>query len=133
MVLGKQVELFLDIFFTQPELLDEYCDPEITLHWRGEPLIEGLKNLQSFSQQQMMCFKDFLFKIEDCLEQGDKVAVRLTQTGRLKSQWEGCDKIGASFEVAETMFFQFKDQKILHIWPLLDMDEKKRQLSTKQG
>ena len=129
MALSQRVEAFLAVFFKEPGLLTEFCDPNITLHWRGQPLIKGLAELQTFAEQQMLCFEDFLFEVEDCIEQGDKVAVRLIQSGRLQGEWEGCTEIGAAFSVAETMFFHFSGQKIRHIWPLVDMEDKKRQLS----
>ena len=122
---------FLSNFFKHPDKLGLYCNKSVTLYWRGEPLVRGLSQLQTFAREQMECFSNFEFDVQDIVESGDKVAVRLIQRGTLQSTWESIGNIGADFEVDEMMFFFVEDGLIKDIWPLLDMERKKQQLSHK--
>ena len=124
----ENVDHFLSNVFSNPEAVRKVCDEGITLYWNEEPFVEGIDALIEFSVLQMECFANFKFEIVDIVEAPTKVAVRLIQSGELQTAWEGVEKIGSRFSVGETMFFHFKNGKICDVWPLLNIEEKKRQL-----
>ncbi len=119
---------FLTLFFTQPAQLKDCCASGVVLYWREKPLVSGLEALTSFARAQQRCFPDIEFKLKDYIATADKVAVRLVQSGYLQAEWEGLNNIGAPFAVSETMFFHLKQCLITHIWPVLDIEDKRQQI-----
>ncbi len=124
----EKVQFFLNHVFSNPEEIRSVCDSDVKLYWMEKPMVSGIEGLIKFAFQQIKCFSDFRFHIQDYVIGDDKIAVRLMQSGKLNATWENIGNLGASFHVGETMFFHFNGDKISEIWPLINMEEKKRQL-----
>ena len=119
---------FFKIIFAQPEQLKHFCDPKVLLHWRGGYLAHGVDELIVFCQDQHQYFPDLKFDIQTIIIDNTDIAVRVIQRGTMKKSWSGLRNIGATFSVAESFFFKLKEGKIIEIWPLVDLDDKKMQI-----
>ena len=124
----QTVSYFLNVLFKQPEKLTDVCSDNITLHWRGQPLIQSLDELTAFAKAQMQCFPTLAFDVQDIIVEDNRAAVRLVQTGRLEAEWEGIQANGASYTIVEMMFFRLENNVITEVWPLPDMEGKKQQI-----
>ena len=131
---NKEIVLeFFEVFFKDSKKLKNFCHPDVRLHWRKGLLADGLEALIKFGNAHNVCFPDMVFDIQDILVEGNKVAVRLIQSGTLKAEWGGFTNFGAKFtDVAECMFFTLEDGLIIDIWPLLDIDDKVNQIKSDQ-
>ncbi len=129
--MNKQKEVasfFLREFFSRPDEIKNLCHENVILYWREEALIHGLDALVEFGWQQKRIFPDINLVIKDILSDGNLAAVRLQQQGVLAQTWEGCSRVGEKFVASEAMFFEFSDNLIVRISPVLDMEEKKQTL-----
>ncbi|KQO05438.1 hypothetical protein ASF06_18225 [Agreia sp. Leaf244] len=78
----------------------------------------------------MDAVKDFVWKLEDLVIQGDHVAARLTDTGTPVKTWLGIEPTGAEVEFTEYAFYHFRDGRFEHMWYLLDALTIEDQLKT---
>ncbi|MCM2679890.1 ester cyclase [Echinimonas agarilytica] len=123
------VRSFLKVFFKDSEQLRMLCVPSVKLHFRGGLLADGIEELVKFGQQQNKCFPDIEFNVQHVIAERDAAAVRLTQSGHHRHLWNGISAQGYAFEVDEMVFFEIKDHRIVQIWPMLDLELKRAQLT----
>jgi len=56
-------------------------------------------------------FPDLNWKTHDLMEKGDKVIVRVTQTGTHEGEYHGIPATGNKIKIGVILIFQFKDGK----------------------
>jgi len=93
---------------------DQYCTQDfedITSHGH----VKGLQNAKHASMGMHSCFSDIGFKIEDALEEGNRVAVRGIIKGTQISPFFGMPNHGKSFLISFIAIYNLNNEnKITH-------------------
>lgn len=71
------------------DIIDEVFSPEYVSHFPGQPPTRGLEPLKAVLKSFFDAFPDLVFKIEDQLAEGDKVAIRWSAQGTHQGEWRG--------------------------------------------
>jgi predicted ester cyclase len=90
--------------------------PALGLRW--DPGHEGLRQLISRTKAQ---FPDYHETIEDAVASGDRVVLRLTNSGTDTGGTRSAAPTGRSFEVRDFMLVRMADGKIAEQWGLIDL------------
>ncbi len=102
------------------ELLDELARPDYVEH---DPLpgqregLEGIRDRFSMLIQAL----DPQFTIHDIIAEGDRVAVRWTNSGTHVGEFVGAPPTGRSFSIAGTDIYRMEDGKLAEHWHVVDM------------
>ena len=72
--------------------------------------------------------KDFVWRLDDLVIEGDRVAARLTDTGTPVTEWLGLQPTGNAVEFTEYAFYHFRDGRFENMWYLLDAQAIQAQL-----
>jgi predicted ester cyclase len=72
---------------------------------------------------------DFHWEITEIAVNGDRLAVRLINTGTPAREWLGVAPTGASFEIVEYAIYRIRDGRFVHMSALHDAEALKRQLT----
>ena len=122
------VKRFLDVMEkNRPQLLDELCAKNFVIHWPGGGSLTGLAEAKELVGRHSSTLS-VAYEIKDLVAENDMVAARLVQHGTHKGEWAGAWPTGKKFSILEYMFFRFRDDKIVEIWPLPDIERRKKQL-----
>jgi len=76
---------------------------------------------------------DYRSDIGDMVEQGDRIAVRMTFSGNHQAEFFGVPATGRRISWSGAAFFSFRDRRICALWVLGDIDAVKSQLGIAQG
>jgi predicted ester cyclase len=101
-------------------VLEEIFHPDFINHEAGPdtpPGPEGLKVTVGWIRD---AFSDLHYEIEDSVAEGDKVAVRVTASGRHTGKFIGFEPTGKSYKVKQMHMYRFKDGKIIEHWSVRD-------------
>jgi predicted ester cyclase len=71
---------------------------------------------------------DFHWEVQEILVDGDRLAVRLLNSGTPVKEWNGLAPTGASFEVAEHAIYRVAEGRFVEMMNLHDSEEVARQL-----
>lgn len=72
---------------------------------------------------------DLTWDIQDLLVDGDRVAVRLTDSGTPVAQWLGLEPTGAAVSFTETAFYRIRDGRLEAMTFLVDFAALQQQLA----
>ncbi|MGE0221485.1 ester cyclase [Mycolicibacterium sp.] len=72
---------------------------------------------------------DFRWTVTELLVNGDRLAVRLLNTGTPAKEWLGVAPNGGSFEIVEYALYQVQDGHFVSMSNFHDVEELRRQLS----
>jgi len=72
---------------------------------------------------------DFTWQVEDLVIEGDRVAVRLLDTGTPVKEWLGLDATGARVAFTEFAFYKVRDGRFEQMWALFDAQAVQDQLA----
>ncbi|MFC6992166.1 ester cyclase [Haladaptatus sp. GCM10025707] len=102
------------------DLIDEICTEDIRDH---SPLGESVGREEAKQQIGSMrnAFSDFSATVEDIVEEGDTVAMRVTLRGTHDGEFMGYEPTGKTFEVQNLVFTRIEDGKIAERWVQPDM------------
>ena len=101
--------------------LEPVLADEIQMHFRGQSSPTNLADLKQLVAAWRSAFPDLHFVVEDMIEEGDRVAVRLTLYGPHQGAWKGAAPTGRAMRVSEMMFFRFEGGQLVEMWE--DYDE----------
>jgi len=76
---------------------------------------------------------DLAWHLEDLVLDGDRVAVRIIDTGTPLAEWLGLAPTGASVKFTEYAFYRFRDGRFDQMWYLLDAQTIAGQLGSRSG
>ena len=98
----------------------EVYDPSVTLHgYAPEPIdFEGAKG---FYSMLMGAFPGGQLVGNEILQDGDKVVVRFTLTGKHEGEFLGVAPTGKPIELTGITIFHFKGDKIVERWQAADI------------
>jgi hypothetical protein len=106
-------------------LLDELMTPNFFHHTLR------IQGLESFKQDMTLMYKgfpDFHVTIEDITAEGDKVWVRVKETGTHKGEYRGLAPTGKKITYTAVAIFRIVDGKIVEGWGVYDMLDFYKQL-----
>jgi ketosteroid isomerase-like protein len=108
------------------DLLDEYVHEDVVLP-PGMPEGAGREGLKAAlaAYDHVIEYRDV---VEDAIAEGDKVAVRVVNHGKLNGEFLGLHGNGQEYTIDEMMIAQFRDGKISRIWRVADLFSLLRQV-----
>lgn len=125
----RLVRSFLSVYYKNAEELRAICHPKVKLHFRNTLLANGVDELIAHAKQELDCFSELGFDIQQILAEKYAASARVVQRGVQQKFWQGIESQGLPFDVAQMIFFDIESRKISHIWPMWDMELKRAQLS----
>jgi predicted ester cyclase len=81
----------------------------------------------------LQAFPDLHITLDDCIEDGDKVACRNTVTGTHRGPYMGLAPTGTSVTYSEIFILRFVNDRIAEIWGVADVFSQMKQLGVIRG
>ncbi|MBV8552300.1 MAG: ester cyclase [Acidobacteriaceae bacterium] len=110
-------------------VFEQILDREIELRGSLGQVHHGYTGVAEYMRFVRTAFRDFRNQIEDLVEEQNRVFARLTYTGTHNGELFGIPPTGRRVEYAGAALFTFRDERIVKVWVLGDVDHLKRQLS----
>ncbi len=113
-----------------PNALEKYFSPQVRVH-SLTPGIDpgtGLNYLKGLAQSLFDAFPDVHFEIEDVVQQGNRLAARLTLEGTQQGEFAGIHPAGRRMKVYDFAMYRIRDGKFTDVWSLVDMQGLRDQL-----
>ena len=113
-----------------PDALDKYVASNARVHSMtpGNVAGTGLDYLKARAASLLKAFPDVKFVIEDFIQQGDRLAARVTLEGTHRADFAGIPATGKRMKVYDFAMYRIVDGKITDIWSLIDMQAMRDQL-----
>ena len=117
------VRRFLEVVVGAGDLAaaDQVCAQDFSWHGVGVGDLLGLATVKQAIAPFFSAFPDLAVKLEDVLEDGDKVVARYTWRGTHRGAFFGVAATGRTVEVAGTSIYRVAGGKIAEEWWLEDM------------
>ena len=100
-------------------LLDDLIAQDFFYHAQPHE-IQGLDVVKQVIEDEVKGFPDLLVTIEDMIAEGDKVWVRLEQTGTHTGEFLGLAPTGKKIEYASVAIWRIANGKIVEGWGVYD-------------
>jgi predicted ester cyclase len=107
--------------------LDKLMAPDFVLHMHGQQT-HGWAVGRKVVEDEIRAFPDFHVAIEDIIAEGDKVCVRLQETGTYKGEYHGFAPTGNKLSYAVAAIWRIVEGKIVEGWIIYDQMEFLKQL-----
>ena len=111
------------------DLIDEIFDDDFVEH---EELPAGMprdkEGVRMFFTMSRNAFPDFRMTVEDIIQEGNKVVARVRASGTHKGEFMGMPATGNKFDVALIDISEFRDDKLIGHWGVMDMAAMMEQL-----
>ena len=104
--------------------MDEFAHEQLTFN--SEPVSRD--DYVAAIEGHMAAVEGFVWRLDDLVIEGDRVAARLTDTGTPVAEWLGLQPTGRSVEFNEYAFYRFRDGRFDDMWYLLDAQKIQGQL-----
>ena len=113
-----------------PDALAKYVASDATVHSMtpGKVAGAGLDYLKARATSLLKAFPDVKFVIEDFIQQGERLAARVTLEGTHRAEFGGIPATGKRMKVYDFAMYRIVDGKITDIWSLIDMQAIRDQL-----
>jgi predicted ester cyclase len=100
---------------TTTDIFDEYFAPDFVLHMPPWDDV-GLEDHKKFEIEAWASAPDQQVTLEDVFAEGDKVAVRLSESGTHTGEWQGVPATGKKFTISALHIYRVADGKIAEAW-----------------
>lgn len=107
------------------EAVDELVADDFIGHTWGNASKNGLRLAM---ERVAKGLADAVFSIDDLIGEDDRVAVRLTASGRQVGEFMGMPASGRTYTIGEIHVFRIRDGKIVEHWHQYDLPGMMRQL-----
>ncbi len=97
------------------DVADEIYDENFVSHISPSDL-KGTKGIKDFASMLRNAFPDLMFKIEDQIAEGDKVATRWTVTGTHKGEYMGVAPTGKFISNTGIALHRIANGKMVESW-----------------
>ena len=127
---NKRVALaFIDRVFVHqdPAAVDELAAEDFTAHTFG-PLPPGRERLKEAMARAGAGVSAPVFRVEDVIAEGDRVAVRLTTSAVHSGTFMGVPASGRRYSISEIHIFRIRDGRVAEHWHEFDRTALLRQL-----
>lgn len=110
--------------------LDSRLVERVVFHYRRSTRTLEPDDLAALVTAWREAFPDLRFSIEDLVEDGDRVAARLTHSGTHRGRFRGVEPTGRRIEVDAMFFFRFEGGRLAEVWEVEDEHAMWQQLGT---
>jgi len=100
-------------------VIDEICAPNIIVHGIAEST--GLENYKRFVGEAHSAFPDICLTLHDMVVEGDKIAIRFTETGTHKGAFMGIPPTNKKVTIRGVEIDRIVGGKVVEIWSGLDV------------
>jgi hypothetical protein len=107
--------------------LDGLMAPDFVLHMRAKQTQGWIVNRQVV-EDEIKAFPDFNVAIKDIIAEGDKVCVRLQETGTHRGEYHGLAPAGNKFSYTVIAIWRIVEGKIVEAWIVYDQMDFLKQL-----
>ena len=97
------------------------------------PMAPGREALKQAQRRVHAGLSDARMDIEDLIAEGDRVAIRLTASGRHTGDFMGMKASGKSYTIPEIQILRIRDGKVAEHWREADMMGMMKQLQGEKG
>jgi steroid delta-isomerase-like uncharacterized protein len=124
---------FLDAVNTgDPQLMsrmiDEVFEPDVLISTPLPIQVTGARAVKEIFATLMRAFPDLDIRLDDLIEEGDKVVGRNTVTGTHQGEYMGLPPTGKSVTYSEIFIFRFVNGRIAQFWGVVDVLSQMKQL-----
>jgi steroid delta-isomerase-like uncharacterized protein len=98
------------------DLLDEFFDEGIVEHAAGMPPRTGLETIKQFTAMGLSAFPDLQLTIEDEIAEGDKVAIRWTNSATHQAELMGIPATGKRVTQSGATVYRLSNGRIVELW-----------------
>ena len=107
--------------------LDGLMAPDFVLHMRAKQT-QGWRVNRQVVEDEIKAFPDFNVAIKDIIAEGDKVCVRLQETGTHRGEYHGLAPAGNKFSYTVIAIWRIVEGKIVEAWIVYDQMDFLKQL-----
>ena len=121
------LRLMEEYFNNQNEAVwDELAHPEVVIH--GVSTLHGASEAKAFFARLHESLQPWHVTVEDVIAEGDKVVVRLTESGTMVGPWLGRAPTGKSFQLGAVQICRLAGGRLVEMWGFRDTGSMMRQL-----
>ena len=102
------------------DAVDELVAPDVSNHPAVAEHQHGIDSFKHVMNWVRTFSSDVHYDIDDILAEGDKVAVRMTQSGTHTGSVRGIPPTGKRFSVDYVHWFRLADGKVAELWAVRD-------------
>lgn len=102
------------------ELIDELCAEDVVDH-TPFGVSNGRDEFRGTIEMMRSAFSNFTARVDDCVSDGDTVAMRVTLSGTHTGEFMGIEPTNREFEVGNMVFTRIEDGQIAERWVQPDM------------
>jgi steroid delta-isomerase-like uncharacterized protein len=102
------------------DVVDELVAPDIFDHGAVAEHRHGIAGFKHVMEWVRTFSSDVHYDIDDIIAEGDKVAVRMTQSGTHTGTVRDMSPTGRRFSVDYVHWFRFADGKVVELWAVRD-------------
>ncbi len=110
------------------DVVDELVAPDVFNHAAVPEHQHGIAGFRHLIEWVREFSSDVHYDIDDIIAEGDKVAVRMTQSGTHTGTVRGIPPTGKSFSAEYVHWFRLADGKVAELWALTDHLSRLQQL-----
>jgi len=107
--------------------LDKLMEPDFVLHMHSKQT-QGWKVGRQVVEDEIKAFPDLHVAIEDVIAEGDKVCVRLQETGTHRGKYHGLAPTGNKLSYTVVAIWRIVERKIVEGWIAYDQMDFLKQL-----
>jgi steroid delta-isomerase-like uncharacterized protein len=126
-------EWFEEVWNQQNEAaIDMLLRPDAVAHGlteSDEPLPQGPEGFKPFHRMLLQAFPDLHVKVEDCVPDGNRVAVRCTVTGTHLGEYQGVAPTGRKIHFTGVTYLRLDGGQLAEGWNYFDFDSLRSQIS----
>ena len=108
------------------KVIDQVFAPDVQQHGPFEAT--GPQAIKEVFTRLFRAFPDLHLRLDDVIEEGDKVVEKDTVTGTHRGEFNGLPPTGRSVSYGEIFIMRFADGRVAEIWGVIDMLSQLRQL-----
>lgn len=113
---------------TMCKVFDETFAPDVEIHNALPTSTTGVQAMKEVFVALHHGFPDLRVRIDDLLQDGDKVVARQTVTGTNLGEFMGLPPTGRPVTYTEIFIFRFSQGRVAETWGVVDLLSQRRQL-----
>ena len=113
--------------------IDELVEPDAVIHTPLPIEATGAQLLKEVFARLLRAYPDLHIRVEDVIEQGDKIVSRNTVTGTHQGEYLGVTPTGRSVTYNEIFIVRFAGGRIAETWGVVDVFSQMKQLDAIPG
>lgn len=102
------------------DFIDEVFSPQFIFHLPGNPEPMKYEEYREFIPSVYASFPDLRHKIEDLIEEGDRVVVRVKNSATHRGDFMGVSATGKEVQIGAIMIFRLVEGEFVEAWEEAD-------------